>query len=317
METRNSLCVTIGVLSFNSAATIIETLDSVASQTYRNIELIVSDDGSIDNTLDLVYDWLAVNEDLFVRAEVITVNKNTGTPANCNRILKSANGEWLKLIAADDLLLSTCIEDFIDYVDRNPNAKVVYSNYNSFIKNDNGTLTILGPKITDKVNYMFDTNPNVQLYTYIEHGFNISPAVFMNLNFARTIGFIEKYRVFEDTPFYVRVLKGGTKIYHLNKDTVLYRSDGDSVTREKNRVHFYMQKFVDNNLLFRKDYIFPLYPWYRIDFWIDEYSYRALYHFTIKVLHNKRTKFNNIIYLAVKALNPYYLFRYIIKNICK
>ena len=110
---------------------------------------------------------------------------------------------------------------------------------------------------------------------------------------------------------YVKILKGGTKIYHLNEDTVLYRSDGDSVTREKYRHHFFKQTFFDNQLMFRKDIIFPLYKWYDISFWISEYSFRILYFFTIKVLRNRRTKINNVIYLSFKALNPYYLIRYI------
>lgn len=311
MKIEKELYVTIGVLSYNSAATIIETLDSVASQTYKNIELIVSDDGSLDNTLDLVYDWLAVNENLFVRVGIVTVENNTGTPANCNRLLKEAKGEWLKIIAADDILLPNCIEDFVDFVWNVSDAKVIYSNYKSFIKDSDGSIRITGSKIKEETNKMFDTDAQTQLFTYIERGFNISPAVFINLNFARSIGFIEKYKVFEDTPFYVRILRGGTKIYHLKKDTVLYRSDGDSVTRENNRRSFYKQTFVDYNLMFRKDIIYQLYPWYRINFWVEEYSFRLLYYFTIKVLHNKRSSFNNILYYCFKALNPYYLMKFV------
>jgi len=313
MENENNLYVTIGVLSYNSAATILETLDSVASQTYKNIELVVSDDGSLDNTLSLVYDWLEVNSNLFVNTEVITVNNNTGTPANCNRLLKKAKGDWLKMIAADDILLPNCIENFVDFVLHSLDVKVIYSNYKSFVKNADGSIKIVESKIDDEVNKMFNAEPQAQLFTYIEQGFNISPAVFINLDFARSIGFIEKYRVFEDTPFYVRILKGGTKIYHLDKDTVLYRCDGDSVTRSSNKVHFYKQTFWDYNLMFRKDIIYQLYPWYKIKFWIEEYSFRVLYSFTIKVLNNKRTTINNTLYYCFKALNPYYLVKFISK----
>ena len=54
----NKPLVTIGVLAYNSANTILETLDSIASQTYDNIELIICDDGSMDNTLVVVKTWL-------------------------------------------------------------------------------------------------------------------------------------------------------------------------------------------------------------------------------------------------------------------
>lgn len=307
----NKPLVTIGVLAYNSANTILDTLDSIALQTYDNIELIICNDGSTDNTLIVVKNWLKEHAPYFDKAKIVTVNQNTGTPSNCNRLLNHSKGEWLKMIAADDILLPNCIDAFVSYVNNNPNARVVYSNYNSFIKDADGNLIVKGPKLTDEINESFNTDATTQLYTYIEKGFNISPAVFINLELAKSIGFIEKYKVFEDTPFYVRILKGGTKIYHLNEDTVLYRSDGDSVTREKYRRHFFKQTFVDNILMFRKDLIFPLYNWYDLSFWLEEYSFRILYTFTIKILRNRRTKISNVLYLSFKALNPYYLIRYI------
>lgn len=308
--------VTIGVLAYNSANTILDTLDSIASQTYDNIELIICDDGSTDNTLVVVKTWLNEHTSFLDRTKIVTVNQNTGTPANCNRLLKHSNGIWLKMIAADDILLPHCIATFVSYVNNNPNVRVVYSNYNSFIKNTDGNLIVEGPKLSDDINKEFNTDANTQLYIYIEKGFNISPAVFINLELAKSIGFIEKYRVFEDTPFYVRILKGGTKIYYLNENTVLYRNDGDSVTREKNKVHFYKKTFVDNVLSFRKDMIFPLYKWFKIGFWVKEYSFRLQYYFTIKILHNRRTVMNVLLYDLFKAMNPYYLIKYILSKIC-
>ena len=308
MAKKNDLFVTVGVLAYNSAATVLETLESIAVQTYKNIELIVCDDGSKDNTAEVVRSWIALNKRLFVRVELLTVEENTGTPANCNRLLRAAKGEWLKIIAADDILLPQCIEDFVDYVCRTANVKIVYSNYNCFIKENDGTIRITGAKISEEVNELFDRDAQTQLYTYIEQGFNISPAVFMELEFARSIGFIEKYKVFEDTPFYVKVLQGGTKIYHLDKDTVLYRSDGDSVTREKHRTHFFKRPFYDYILLFRKEMIYPLYPWYKISFWIQEISFLSNVYFSIHVLRNERNVLTQTIYNIYKILNPYYLY---------
>ena len=50
--------VSVVVISYNSAATIIETLDSVKNQNYSNIQLVVADDASSDNTVELVRDWM-------------------------------------------------------------------------------------------------------------------------------------------------------------------------------------------------------------------------------------------------------------------
>src|SRR4051794_20989340 len=96
--------VSIIVFTYNSSNYVVETLESAKAQTYRNIELIVSDDGSTDETIPLCLDWLTKNKQEFLRAEIITVEKNTGIPANCNRGVKAAAGEWVKLIAGDDIL---------------------------------------------------------------------------------------------------------------------------------------------------------------------------------------------------------------------
>lgn len=108
--------VSIIVITYNSAKYVLETLESARAQTYQNIELIISDDGSQDNTVEMCKDWLSENNKCFVSTELLTVEKNTGVPANCNRGIKAAQGEWIKFIAGDDILLSTCVEDNVKYV---------------------------------------------------------------------------------------------------------------------------------------------------------------------------------------------------------
>lgn len=69
MET--DLLVSICVLTYNSSEYIIETLDSIKNQNYQNIELIISDDCSFDNTVILCTQWINLNRDRFVRVELI------------------------------------------------------------------------------------------------------------------------------------------------------------------------------------------------------------------------------------------------------
>ena len=96
--------VTIGVITYNSAGTIVETLESVKKQTYGNIELIISDDASKDNTVEICRDWLERNASRFSRVEMITTDVNTGTCGNCDRLLEKTTGLWLRILAADDIL---------------------------------------------------------------------------------------------------------------------------------------------------------------------------------------------------------------------
>ena len=95
--------VSVVVMSYNSAATIAETLDSIKAQTYQNLELIVTDDCSPDGkTLEIIQNWLDANGSRFVYADLVTTDKNTGVSGNINRGVAKSHGEWIKSIAGDD-----------------------------------------------------------------------------------------------------------------------------------------------------------------------------------------------------------------------
>ena len=108
--------VSIAVVTYNSSKTVIETLDSIRDQTYLNIELIISDDCSKDDTVEVCRKWVEQNKDRFVRADVFNVEKNTGVSANFNRADAASRGEWGKPIAGDDLLLPNAIQEYVNYI---------------------------------------------------------------------------------------------------------------------------------------------------------------------------------------------------------
>ena len=63
MTKNNNPLVSIIVITYNSAKFVLETLESAKAQTYQNIELIISDDGSTDNTVQICREWLKNNEE--------------------------------------------------------------------------------------------------------------------------------------------------------------------------------------------------------------------------------------------------------------
>jgi len=117
--------VSVIVVAYNSSDFIIDTLQSAYDQTYRNIELIVTDDCSRDNTVDLVKNWAESHKDRFVRFELVPGIGNKGIPANCNKGLKAARGEWIKFIAGDDILMKDCISDHVNFALEH-NASFIY-----------------------------------------------------------------------------------------------------------------------------------------------------------------------------------------------
>ena len=123
------MLVSVPVATYNSVDFIIETLESIYNQTYKEIELLISDDFSTDGTIEKVDEWIKQERVInrFVRIEFIKVPANTGISANCNRFIKACKSDWIKMIAGDDILLPNCIEDNMKFIAENPEAQIVFS----------------------------------------------------------------------------------------------------------------------------------------------------------------------------------------------
>jgi len=89
--------------AYNHERYIQACLDSVLQQTYPNIELIIIDDGSKDRTYDLAAGFVAEHGGRFTRVELLR-QANLGLTGTCNRLLELARGEWIHIIASDDIL---------------------------------------------------------------------------------------------------------------------------------------------------------------------------------------------------------------------
>ena len=108
--------VSVIVITYNSAEFVLQTLESINNQKYKNLELIISDDSSTDNTIEICENWVSLNSKFFTNCEIVNFMINTGIPANCSRGVAAANGKWIKLIAGDDLLMPNCISDNINFI---------------------------------------------------------------------------------------------------------------------------------------------------------------------------------------------------------
>ncbi len=226
---REQPLVSIIVVTYNSSKYVLETLESAKNQTYQNIELIITDDGSQDNTVEICKDWLSENSISFVRTELITVEKNTGIPANCNRGVKAAQGEWIKFIAGDDELLIDCISNNIDYIKkREIKALQTLSRYyyDSF---EEQNYIQSGPVATD----FFSQQALEQYEMLMKINYISAPSMFLKKEeIIRLNGFDETFTLLEDITMWMNLTRTGVKIYFHNVETVNYRIHRDSVARQ-------------------------------------------------------------------------------------
>jgi len=248
---KNTL-VSIIVITYNSSLYVLDTLESAKAQTYKNIELIVSDDGSVDNTIEICRQWIKDNKERFVRTEMITVEKNTGIPANCNRGVKASEGEWIKLIAGDDLLQDNCIKNYIEFIIENNNIpKFIFSN----VVIINSKSVVIDRESNDYSNgwgrEFGASNVSEQYSLLLKSNKVWAPTWFFSKDvFIIANGFDERYRCFEDRPFMLNILKNGFKIYHVNIYGALYRIHTNSIQRsnkilscfEEDRLNYFINE---------------------------------------------------------------------------
>lgn len=115
--------VSVIIPMYNAAQYIEETINSVVSQTYTSWECIVVDDGSVDNSAEIVQ-RMAENDDRIV----YVYQNNSGPSAARNNGLSLAKGEYIQFLDADDILLPDRFAIMIEeYVDVQPNV-ILYSN---------------------------------------------------------------------------------------------------------------------------------------------------------------------------------------------
>ena len=226
-----NILVSVVVVTYNSEDTVIETLDSIKEQSYQNIELIITDDCSKDNTISICERWLKENKNRFNNTLLIKSAKNTGVSANCNRGNLSAKGEWIKEIAGDDILLPNCIQDNIKFITKHENANIVFSNCVRFkIQNEQ---RILGKEIlTEQYKNILNSDSKTQLSLLYKHNFLPAASSFVRTTYFKESPYNERYKNLEDYPYWYKSVKKGEKLYYFDSVTVLYR-ESETLSQSK------------------------------------------------------------------------------------
>lgn len=108
---------------FNSEKTIRECIDSILNQTYKNIEFVICDDNSIDNTYSILKQYQQKNSNIVV----IKNNENKGLAYSLNRCLKncSKDSKYIARMDGDDICIETRIEKQVSFLNTHDGYDVV------------------------------------------------------------------------------------------------------------------------------------------------------------------------------------------------
>lgn len=221
--------VSVLMTAYNRERYIREAIESVLSSTYANFELIIVDDGSSDNTLDIANDYGKKDN----RIRVYANERNLGDYPNRNKAASYARGKYLKYVDSDDMIVPETIEIMVDGMERHPEAAIGLASRERFdVKTD---YVMLHP-----------------LETYRDHFYrtgllSVSPT----FSIIRTDVFVKEHGFWElrnvsDNEFWLRIA---------GKSPILKFSEGLIVWREHDQQEFRLapEAYLENNFKILSD----------------------------------------------------------------
>lgn len=155
IEENNLPLVSVVVPCYNHEKYVKETIESIINQTYKNIELIVIDDGSKDNSVEAIKEMIPACEKRFPRFE-FRHRENKGLSATLNEMVDWTEGKYFTGCASDDILLPSKISLLVEklenlddsysvafgdaiFIDDNSNEVFIYRKTGEYTTEENGS----------------------------------------------------------------------------------------------------------------------------------------------------------------------------------
>ena len=229
--TDNFPLVSIGIASYNNEKYIIQTLDSFFNQTYLNIEIVVVDDCSTDNSAKLISKWIEVAKQKIENGlecnnnrnvQFIQHRNNKGICGVLNTALANMSGKYLQTFGSDDVSSTTGVETLVDFIEKfDDEVGIVYSN--TYIIDENNNLS-------EQDNF---TRSNIVpqegwVHEKLIYGNFIPPAgALIRMSVFDKVGQYDESLSFEDWDMWLRISRY-YKIMYLNGLTSYYRIHSSS-----------------------------------------------------------------------------------------
>lgn len=153
--------------------------------------------------------------------------------------MKATRGEWIKLIAADDILIENCIKDNVGYIQRNPETEMLFSAMQPFLV-EHGEEKFFEPV---KLSQSFLDLPAYQQFIEIIFGrmAGVAPTLFIAKKIYERLDYYnEEFKLAEDYPFWLKCTANHYRFVSMDKLTVLYRyhSNNTGVAKVANGILF-------------------------------------------------------------------------------
>jgi glycosyltransferase involved in cell wall biosynthesis len=227
--------ISVIIPTFNRSNVVRRAIDSVLLQTYKNFELIIVDDGSTDDTHDILKDYIVSERIIYVRSE------NKGVSAARNLGVSLSNGEYISFLDSDDEWLPCKLQMQIDLIKQGPELECVHGEEiwirNAKRVNQKKIHQKFGGDIFEKCLGLCLISPSAVM---------ISKRLYTEMN-----GFDEDYIVCEDYDLWLKI----TSLYKVGfiKEPIITKYGGhdDQLSAKYFAMDYYRVKSMDRILKIR------------------------------------------------------------------
>lgn len=140
--------ISVAMTTYNGEMYLKEQLDSLRNQQQQIDQLIICDDGSSDNTVKMVNDYIVEN-DLSDRWQIIQNEINLGYADNFHKAADLCDGDYIFFADQDDIWKADKIKNMVNIMEENQNIQVLYSDYEPYYCTEDAP--VLGKDVTDKM----------------------------------------------------------------------------------------------------------------------------------------------------------------------
>lgn len=216
--------ISIITITYNSERTVEETIKSVVSQNYPNLEYLIIDGGSKDKTLDIV-------EKYRDKISFVISEPDKGISDAFNKGIKYATGEIIGIINSDDLLLSGALE-------------TIAESYDSKVDVYRGNLIIWNDETDEKV--LVVSSVKFSLRTFRDRKV-CHPSTFITKRAYNQYGVYKvDFRYSMDEDLLARLYEGGASFKHVNKSLAMFRLGGVTNDSYKKKLNELERLYVEN-----------------------------------------------------------------------
>ena len=233
----NGLC-SICCVSYNHSKFINFAIDSFLNQTYKNIEILALDDGSTDNSVDILYE---LKNKTNISFTIISQENSGNIGGNFNKLLNLAKGEFVLFISLDDAITDNFIEEQIAIMQNDSNV-IMAGTTIPYVIDDNNN--IQDNKWLLKSHSEVPDNPSAEFLLDLEykkaHSVFIQGCIFQT-DFVKKIGGFDEDILADDivlrTKLYRYIIGNNNYKLHIkNKSGFYYRVHSTNISKNSTRI---------------------------------------------------------------------------------